>query len=469
MASVRVSPAGSVAAPPAAQAPASALKKGLKPALVVLGLAGMAAGVAALSSFESRVLTLDGVELPRQGDPEPFVRELAAQWHETEITLDAGSRVVRATRRELGGHLDVDATVAQARLGRGSGPIWSRVWAVVTRRDGSLGWRREVHEDETRAFVDELRNRATVAADPGRHDGRGARSGATLNVIGATSAIADALRTDTVFVRLPVRRLAPPTETPRDRRDADFTEVVSAHETRFAYLEELVGRARNIELAARFLDGATIPPRGELSFNEAVGERSFERGFAPAIELTRGGRRTEGIGGGVCQVAATLHAAAFFGGFDILEHHPHTRNSSYIAAGLDSAVSWPSKDLRIRNPYPFHVRVRVGSHRGHLRIELLGARRAPRVEWNTRVVSRQRRGVEREVDPNLPLGSEEIVDEGEDGMVMERTRTVFWTDGAITDTEMLRYPVVHELVRGGPQSVRESASRTVSSPPAGAP
>lgn len=469
MASARVSSAGSVAAPHAAQASVSLLRRGLKPGLAVLGLAAIAASVAALADFESRSLTLDGVELPRDGDPEPFVRELAAQWHETEITVDAGSQIVRATRRELGGHLDVDATVEQARLGRGLGPIWLRAWACITREDGSLGWRREVHEDETRAFVDELRNRATVLADPGRHDGRGARSGATLNVIGATSAIADALRTDTVFVRLPVRRLAPPAETVRDRRDADYTEIVAAHETRFAYLEELVGRARNIELAARFLDGATIPPHGELSFNEAVGERSFERGFAPAIELTRGGRRTEGIGGGVCQVAATLHAAAFFAGFDILEHHPHTRNSSYIAAGLDSAVSWPSKDLRIRNPYPFHVRVRVGSHRGRLRIELRGARRAPRVEWNTRVVSRQRRGIEREIDPNLPLGFEEIVDDGEDGMVMERTRTVYWSDGAINDTEMLRYPVVHQLVRSGPQSVRESVSRTVPSSMAEAP
>jgi len=145
--------------------------------------------------------------------------------------------------------------------------------------------------------------------------------------------------------------------------------------------------------------------------------------------------------------------AAFFAGFDVPEHHPHTRNSAYIPAGLDAAVSWPSKDLRVSNPYPFHVRVRATAYRGILRIELMGARRAPRVEGNIRVVQRIRRSTEREVDTNMVLGTEEIVDEGEDGSVMERTRTVDWPDGAVTETVRLRYPVVTRLVRAGPQTI----------------
>jgi vancomycin resistance protein YoaR len=275
-------------------------------------------------------------------------------------------------------------------------------------------------------------------------------------LIGTARALSDAVRTDAVYVRLPVRRLAPPNATVRDLRHARFDQIVAAHETRYARYGESVGRARNIELAASFLDGVVIEPRGELSFNEEVGERTFERGFAPAIELARGGRRTEGIGGGICQVAATLHAAAFFAGFDIIEHHPHTRTSSYIPAGLDSAVSWPNADLRIRNPHDFHVRVRATAYRGVMRIELMGARRAPRVEWNTHIVHRIHRQTEREVDPNLPVGTEEVLDEGEDGSVMERTRTVYWPDGAVTQTDRLRYPVVHRLVRVGPQAVGEA-------------
>ena len=34
-----------------------------------------------------------------QRDPEPFVRQLAQQWHSTELSIDAGTQIVRATRR----------------------------------------------------------------------------------------------------------------------------------------------------------------------------------------------------------------------------------------------------------------------------------------------------------------------------------------------------------------------------------
>lgn len=408
-----------------------------------------------LDAHESRALTLDGTALPAQGDPEPFVRALAAQWHEASLTIDAGSQVVRATRREAGGRLDVDATVARARLARGYGSLPSRVWSLLSGSEADLEWTHASSRDETRAFVNELRRRTTLDPEPRRRDGSGGRRGTSLDVVGAVDAIAEGLVASRMVIRLPVRALEPPTRRIRDRATALYNEVVAAHETRYAHIGD-AGRARNIELAARFLNSASIGPGEQLSFNEVVGERTFERGFAPAIELARGGRRTEGIGGGVCQVAATLHAAAFFAGFDVVEHHPHTRNSSYIPAGLDTAVSWPNKDLVIQNPHPFHVRVHARAYRGSLRIELTGAERAPRVEWNTRVIRRVRRPTERVLDANLPMGTEDVEDEGEDGSLVERTRTVYWPDGPVTETARLRYPAVSRLVHVGPTELREA-------------
>ena len=436
--------------PPALGWPARVgLRRWLMGAAVVAAGLALVWAVGELRAYESRPVTLAGVRLPA-GDPETFVRRLAAQWHETELSLDAGSQVVRATRRELGGAVDADDALAALREARGDAPLHARVFNAWTDESRALDWDREVNEEITHAFLADLRRRASVDPEPTDVDGRGGRPGVSLNLTPATAAVAEALETDRVFLRLPVRPIAPAAYPVRDAHEARFTEVVAAHETRYAFYGEAAGRARNIELATRFLDGAVIEPGGELSFNEVVGERTFERGFAPAIELARGGRRTEGIGGGVCQAAATLHAAAFFAGFDITEHHPHTRNSSYIPAGLDAAVSWPNKDVRIQNPYPFHVRVRASAYRGTMRVELMGARRAPRVEWNTRVLHRAHAVVEREVDPRLPSGAEEVVDEGEDGSVLERTRTVFWSRGAATQSDRLRYPMVTRLVRVGP-------------------
>lgn len=411
----------------------------------LVALASIGFGTWRLALFEQRALTMDGVELP-PGDGERFVRALAADWYATEVTLDAGSRIVRATRHELGGRLDVERAVREVREARGGAPIWTRIAAMLSARS-ELTFARSVREDETHAFVEDLRRRATIEPIAGTHANEGGRAGVTLNLLGSTAAIRAALLSDDVYVELPVVRLEPPVHRRRSLRSARFDVIVAERETRYASTGELSGRANNIELAARLLDGSLIEPHGELSFNEVVGERTYERGFSPAVELTRGGRRTEGIGGGICQVAATLHAAAFFAGFEILEHHPHTRESSYIDAGLDSAVSWPNKDLRIKNPFPFYVRLHVRAYRGSLRVALMGARRAPRVEWSTRVVSRIPRGTETERVRGMPAGESVVVDEGEDGSVLERTRTIHWDDRAVTETVQLRYPVVHRLVR----------------------
>ncbi len=439
------------AVPSGAAARVGSLRRFAPGAALVLAFGALALGAYELRRFEQRALTLDGVELP-PGDPAPFVRQLARDWYATEVSIDAGSTVLRASRRELGAELDVDRAIREARAARGRAPLWERVAAMASGAEGRFAWAFTVREERTRAFAEELRRRAAVEPVPIDRVSDG-RPGLTIDLMGSTQAIASALASGALVVTLPVRRIEPPEAPIRDVRVARFTETVASYQTRYGFGGDLFGRATNIELAASLIDGAMINPGQELSFNEVVGERSFERGFMPAIELARGGRRTEGIGGGICQVAATLHAAAFFAGFEILEHHPHTRESRYIEPGLDAAVSWPNQDVRIRNPYSFPVRVNATAYRGTLRVVLMGGQRAPRVEWSTRVVSRIPRATEREVVRNLPVGSSEVLDEGEDGSVLERTRTIHWPTGPVTEQVTLRYPVVHRLMRVGPEGV----------------
>lgn len=450
MPTARASSPGRVAAPTASPAPrvkriASTLISTLAGAAV---LGGVAYGAYELHRFETRPLTLDGIELP-DGECEPFVRGLAVAWEETAVTLDAGSHVERATRRELGGRVDPDRVIDEVRAARGGAPIWTRVWAMITGRETALRFTREVRMDDVRAFASAMPARVDTPAVSARRDGTGGHSGVALNVNGATAEIADALAHDRLLVQLPVSVLEPFLRSRRSPVFTRFDRLVAEYETRYAIAGEQAGRAHNIELAARQLDNRTIAAGGELSFNEAVGERSHLRGFVSAVELTGEGRRTEGIGGGICQVAATLHAAAFFGAFEIVEHHPHTRYSRYIENGLDAAVSWPHRDLRIRNPHPFPVRVRATAYRGTMRVALLGEEAAPRVEWSTRVLTRVERSTQRAAsEPTALEGTEEeVLDDGVDGAVIERSRTIHWEDGAVSEVRHLRYPVVHRLVR----------------------
>jgi vancomycin resistance protein YoaR len=427
--------------------PALRVRRAVSWVLGLLALVGVGYGAYELHRFETRPLSLEGLELPA-GDPTRFVRGLAATWEDTELTLEAGSVVERASRRALGGRVDPDRVLADVRAARGDAPIWTRVWAWASGAPSDLSFRRETRRDVTRAFVEAMRSRVSLPPVNARRDGTPGRPGLDLHMVHAAVAIEDALTEDRLLVSLPVMTLEPAVRSRGSSIVTRFSEVLSVYETRYTGNGDLSGRAANIELAARLLDGRTFEAGQELSFNEAVGDRTYERGFLPAVELTSQGRRTEGIGGGICQVAATLHAAAFFGGLEIVEHHPHTRFSQYIEHGLDSAVSWPSRDLRVRNSHPFPLRVRATAYGGRLRIALMGAERGPRVEWSTRVLTQVARDTEHAEDSDPTGAAREVLDEGVDGAVIERTRIIHWAeDDVVTEVRHLRYPVVHRLVR----------------------
>jgi hypothetical protein len=120
--------------------------------------------------------------------------------------------------------------------------------------------------------------------------------------------------------------------------------VLGEYSTEFAYEGKDEARAKNIELAVSKLQDWDRDnywdPQGEFSFNDAVGPRTLEAGFlnAPVLFL---GEVAEGVGGGVCQVSSTMHAAALMSGLEIVSRRPHTRFSKYIVRGLDATVAYP--------------------------------------------------------------------------------------------------------------------------------
>jgi vancomycin resistance protein YoaR len=173
--------------------------------------------------------------------------------------------------------------------------------------------------------------------------------------------------------------------TKGDLAKLEIGEVVGTFETHFGRGGDQAPRAVNIETAAKKLDGLVLRPGEFFSFNEVVGERSEANGFKTAWEIFKGEMRP-GVGGGTCQVASTLHAAAFFGGLEILERLPHSRPSAYIPMGLDATVVFPVVDLKIRNPHPFPVVVHTKVGANSLVVELLGKEKPARVVFAREVV-----------------------------------------------------------------------------------
>ena len=183
-----------------------------------------------------------------------------------------------------------------------------------------------------------------------------------------------------------------------------------------------IQRAANVRLAGERLNGVVIPPRGRISYNKTVGRRTGNTGFRPAPTISRR-RLVEGMGGGVCQTSSTLYAASLLAGMRFEERWAHTWTSTYIAPGFDATVSYPQKDLIIRNPYPFAVRVSVEPKEGAINVQLWGEQAATGwVEIATSIARKRLFETTRVLEPTLKSDDARLALSGLDGLRIVRTR-----------------------------------------------
>ncbi len=118
-------------------------------------------------------------------------------------------------------------------------------------------------------------------------------------------------------------------------------------------------RVQNIKTASSAFHGLLLPPGETLSMSDVLGDISLDNGYAEAL-IIFGDRTINGVGGGVCQVSTTLFRAVFFGGYEIVERHPHAYRVGYYeqgpgspGPGLDATVFVPLVDFKFRNDTPY--------------------------------------------------------------------------------------------------------------------
>jgi len=115
-------------------------------------------------------------------------------------------------------------------------------------------------------------------------------------------------------------------------------------------------RSHNITLAARKIDETIVGPGEEFSFNNTVGPTTKRNGFQLGM-IFNSGRRSQGYGGGVCQVSSTLFNAAKQAGMEITERHEHSLEVGYIEKGKDASTSYGLIDLKFKNPHDYAVKI----------------------------------------------------------------------------------------------------------------
>ena len=87
------------------------------------------------------------------------------------------------------------------------------------------------------------------------------------------------------------------------------------------------------------------------------------------------GKLVFSAGGGLCQLSSLLYHLSLLAGLEILERHAHSvdiyqEEERFTPLGADATVSFPYRDLRIRNtfncPIRFTIDLEEESIRGHL-------------------------------------------------------------------------------------------------------
>jgi vancomycin resistance protein YoaR len=273
------------------------------------------------------------------------------------------------------------------------------------------------------------------------------QAGYYLDAYGTLAELERAASSGAAFVRA-ISDRKPPRLVAAQMGGVSFGEVLGWFETRYAVDKKHEARTFNLRLAASKLDGHVILPGETFDFNDLVGPRDEANGYKVAPVIAQG-ELVDGIGGGTCQIAGTLHGAAFFSGLDIVERHPHTRPSFYIKMGLDATVVYPTITMRLRNSFDHPVVLHETVRDGVVRAEVLGPKRSRTVTFVRKIddvvpfaeIERQ--------DPKLPKGARVLSQRGIPGFKTHRYRVVREGAFAVRERWNDSYPPTNQIIRVG--------------------
>lgn len=395
-------------------------------------------------------LRIGGTSLTPGEDIRQHVERRARALVQRRLALTLGSTTLTRSLGELGLRVDVAEVTRRARAIGRDGAWATRLSELSRARRGEIDvpLTFSIDPNALGRVLLPLKERSDTFGTAARWDFERDRvvpdrPGRYLDFDESREALLRAVRRGERTVTLPVREIAPEVNDDLVRK-ADLHAVVASYETHFARGGDAGNRATNIEVAAKKLDGVILAPGAVISFNRVVGARSKDNGFRPGWEIYKG-EMVRGIGGGTCQVSSTLHAAAFFAGLDVIERAPHSRPSAYIGLGLDSTVSWPTLDLKLRNGWPFPIAIHTEVRGGTLTVSLMGANKPAKVEFfrdTLAVIPFKRKITE---SSWLPEGTIIKKQKGIRGYRIRRTRTIVPAAGpARVETSIDVYPSTPE-------------------------
>ena len=260
----------------------------------------------------------------------------------------------------------------------------------------------------------------------------GGRNGTALDPDDVRYAISEAALSGSRVANISLIE-TPPTLSPADLENLGIKEEVSTFST---LLTANTVRTNNLRRGAELITGVLVMPGGIFSLTDTISPITAENGFANAGVIVAG-NFTEGMGGGLSQLATTAYNAGFFAGFEDIEHRPHSLFINRYPAGREATLVLGSLDMRFRNNTPYGALIQswVAGNRIHVSI------------WSTPYFRVETQMSERTeiVDPIMEERSgPECVPQspGPPGFLVSNSRQVFRLDNGeqvINETNRWRY------------------------------
>lgn len=103
----------------------------------------------------------------------------------------------------------------------------------------------------------------------------------------------------------------------------------------------------NINIASSYINGKILQPNEKFSFWDTVGKCTYDKGYKDAT-VYNNGKKTKGIGGGVCQVSTTVNMAVKSAGIKT-NARQHSLPVSYASREDEATVSFGNVDFKFTN------------------------------------------------------------------------------------------------------------------------
>ncbi|MFV9672617.1 MAG: VanW family protein [Acidimicrobiia bacterium] len=234
--------------------------------------------------------------------------------------------------------------------------------------------------------------------------------------------------------------------------------LVSSFTTRHAAGQP---RVTNIQTMARTVDDSIVWPGETFSINEKVGQRTEAKGYVRDAAIINGEvyccDSPVNVGGGVSQFGTTFFNAVFFGGYEDIEHRPHSIYFSKYPEGREATLGYLHPDVIFRNNTDAPVIIRTAYTATSITVLFFGNNGGLKV---ASVRSDRRNFTEPRViyEENTALspGTQRVVTSGSEGWTVTVTRVITHPDGSVE-----REPFYWSY-RGSAKKIQVASCATVS-------